>query len=254
MKRVPHGARDWERLGSLEPYFAVLTEDRFLRENITPESLAAFHASGEADVSRIAALATMRSGKPFHPRKALEFGCGVGRLTFPMAARAEMVAGVDAAPSLLEIARAEASARGLQNVQFLPVEGLDSLQPGTFDFIYSLIVFQHIPPAEGETYLRELLGLAAPEATVALHFTLSRAGGAVRRILRALRGRSRVIHRLATLARRDRNLPYMQMNVYDRQRIEMLLAGEGFDRPTIEPTEHGGVAGGIFVATRSVSA
>lgn len=252
--RVPNGARDWERLGSLEPYFAVLTESRFLRENITPESLAAFHATGEADVSRIAALATVKSGRPFHPQKALEFGCGVGRLTFPMAARAGKVTGVDAAPSLLEIARADASARGIQNVEFLPVEDLESLEPGTFDFIYSYIVFQHIPTAEGETYLGELLRLAAPDATVALHFTLSRAGGPVRRILRALRGRSRLINRLATLMRRDRNLPYMQMNTYERQRIERMLAGEGFDRPTIEPTEHGGVAGGIFVATRSASA
>lgn len=250
MERLPNGARDWERLGSLEPYFAVLTENRFLRENITPESLAVFHASGEADVSRIAALATVKAGKPFRPRKALEFGCGVGRLTFPMAARAGTVLGVDAAPSLLEIARTEASARGLQNVEFLPVDDLASLEPGTFDFIVSYIVFQHIPPAAGETYLRELLRLAAPEATVALHFTLSRSGGPVRRILRALRGRSRLIHRLATLVRRDRNLPYMQMNTYERQRIERILADEGFDRPTIEPTEHGGVRGGIFVATR----
>lgn len=248
--RVPNGARDWERLGSLEPYFAVLTESRFLRENLTPESLAAFHASGEADVSQIAALATVKSGKPFHPRKALEFGCGVGRLTFPMAARAETVTGIDAAPTLLEIARAEASARGLQNVEFLPVEDLASLQAGTFDFVHSYIVFQHIPTVEGETYLRELLRLAAPEATVALHFTLSRAGGPVRRILRALRGRSRLIHRLATLARRERNLPYMQMNTYEQRRIETMLADAGFDRPTIEPTEHGGVRGGIFVATR----
>lgn len=254
MVRVTDGARDWERLGSLEPYFAVLTESRFLHENITPESLAAFYASGEDDVSRIAALATVKVGKPFHPRKALEFGCGVGRLTFPMAGRAGTVVGVDAAPSLLGMARAEAAARGLQNVELLPVEDLAFLERGTFDFIFSYIVFQHIPPAEGERYLRELLRLAAPEATVALHFTLSRAGGTVRRILRALRAHSRWIHRLATLVRGDRNLPYMQMNTYERKRIEMILTREGFDRPTIEPTEHGGVSGGIFVATRGSAA
>ena len=254
MVRATDAARDWEGLGSLEPYFAVLTESRFLRENMTPESLAAFHASGDDDVSRISGLAAVKMGRPFHPRRALEFGCGVGRLTLPMARRAEKVVGVDAAPSLLGMARAEARTRGLRNVEFLPVEDLARLERGTFDFIFSYIVFQHIPPAEGEAWLEELLRLAAPEATVALHFTLSRSGGTVRRFLRALRARSRLIHRLATIVRSDRNLPYMQMNTYDRERIEMILAREGFDRPTVEPTDHGGVSGGIFLAARGSAA
>lgn len=254
LRRGTDTARDWERLGSLEPYFAVLTESRFLRENLSPESLAAFQASGEEDVARIAALATAVEGKPFRPRRALEFGCGVGRLTFPMAARAGTVVGVDAAPSLLGIARAEATRRGVRNVELLLVEDLALLERGTFDLIYSYIVFQHIPPSEGEEYLRELLRLAAPEATVVLHFALSRPGGAVRKALRALRASSRWIHRLGTLVRGDRNLPYMQMNTYERRRIERILAGEGFDRPAIEPTEHGGVLGGIFAATRHSAA
>ena len=248
------GSGDWERFGAVEPYFAVLTESRFLKQNLTPETVAAFYATGESDVARLAGLAAAEAGRPLSPEKALEFGCGVGRLTFAMARRADCVVGIDAAPSLLEIAHAEAASRGLENVTLLPVEQLSSLGTGTFDFIFSYIVFQHIPTAEGERYLETLLSLAAPRATVALHFALSRSGGAVRRLLRTVRARSPLIHRLATLAKGDRHLPYMQMNTYDRRRIEAILVAEGFDPPTVSPTDHGGIAGGIFVATRRSAA
>ena len=245
------GARDWDQLGELEPYFSVLTEDRYLKENLTSEALDAFYASGEEDVARLSALASGVTGKPFAPKSALEFGCGVGRLTFAMARRADRVAGIDAAASLLEIAQEQRAARGLENVEFHSVEDLAGLERGAFDFIFSYIVFQHIPTAQGERYLKSLLRLAAPQATVALHFTLARPGGAARRWFRSLRASSRLVHRFASLVKGERALPYMQMNTYDRRRIEAILAGEGFDRTHVEATDHGGVSGGVFVSTRS---
>ncbi|MFA6954688.1 MAG: class I SAM-dependent methyltransferase [Thermoanaerobaculia bacterium] len=241
---------DWERLGALEPYFAVLTETRFLRANLTAESLAAFFASGEADVARLAALAAAESGEDFRPVKALEFGCGVGRLTFPIARRADAVVGVDVAPSLLALAEAEAMERNVRNITLLPVEQLSSLSAGTFDFIYSYIVFQHIPVAIGEKYVTQLLRLATPTATVVLHFALSRPGGIVRRLLRSARAHFPQLHRFANFVEGRRDLPYMQMNTYDTSRIEKILLNAGFRRPRIEVTNHGGIAGGVFVSSR----
>jgi len=245
---------DWERLGSSEPYFAVLTESRFLKENLTPEALDDFYRSGEADVERLVRLAGTVSRDASAPRRALEFGCGAGRMTLAMASRAGFVTGIDASPSLLRLAEEEAARRAISNVRFLRVEELESLDAGTFDFVYSYIVFQHIPVEEGERYLRTLLKLAAPDAIVALHFALSRRGGPVRRFLRMLRTRSRIVHRMVAFLRHERNLPYMQMNPYDRRRIEMILAGEGFRSPLIEATDHGGIDGGIFVAARGAAA
>src|SRR4051812_1141904 len=62
----------WEELARREPYFSVLTDDRFLSDRIDDAARAAFFATGEADISRLLG--------DFRPESALDFGCGVGRL------------------------------------------------------------------------------------------------------------------------------------------------------------------------------
>ena len=241
---------DWERLGAEEPYFAVLTDERFLRENLTPEAVEELYASGERDVESFLALASRVRGEAPAPRNALELGCGVGRLCLPLARRGVQVTGVDVAPSMLAAARARAAAEGLANATFLPVEALDGLAPGSFDFVLSYIVFQHIPPRQGERYLRQVLRLASHGATVLLHFTLRRPGTPLRRVMRELRSRSPVVHRLVGRLRGERNLHYMQMNEYEQHRLLKLFAEAGLTAPTIVPTDHGGIPGAIFVASR----
>lgn len=243
-------SNDWERLGALEPYFAVLTEERFLRENLTPERLEEFYASGERDVAWFLSLAARVRGEAPPVRSALELGCGVGRLCLPLARRGVRVTGVDVAPSMLAAARARAAAEGLAHAAFLPVEVLGELPPQSFDLVLSYIVFQHIPPSQGERYLRQVLRLAAPGGTVLLHFTLRRPGTALRRALRELRSRSPLVHRLAVRLRGERDLPYMQMNEYEAPRLLELFAEAGLTAPAIVPTDHGGIPGAIFAASR----
>jgi ubiquinone/menaquinone biosynthesis C-methylase UbiE len=245
---------DWERLGSVQPYFAVLTDERFLLENLTPQNLGEFYATGERDVDMLLALASSGREAPLSPRNTLEFGCGVGRLTTALARRSGSVVAVDAAPSMLDLARSAAGAARLGNITFIRSDALGILEAGTFDFICSYIVFQHIPTVEGEAYLRKLLRLAAPTSVVALHFVLRRPGGALRRFLRWMRARSRTVHSIARAIRNERDLPYIQMNEYSRARITRLLGDAGFGAPSIVATDHGGIDGAIFVARRAEKA
>src|SRR5437588_92441 len=67
--------RDWNTFGETEPYFAVLTHDRFLSEQMSAADREAFFAFGEADIAQIFDLIDIA------PKSALDFGCGVGRLT-----------------------------------------------------------------------------------------------------------------------------------------------------------------------------
>lgn len=250
MTRQPKEIADWEQLGAVEPYFAVLTEPRYLKASLSEEDLRAFHESGERDVRGFLESAGGLLG-PVTITNALEFGCGVGRLTLPLARVATHVVGVDASPSLLAMARERAAATGASNVEFLDVGQLDTLAGRRFDFLLSYIVFQHIPTADGERYLARLLALADAEATAVLHFTLSRPGGRVLRALRSLRAKSRLLHRIVSLLRRESPLPYMQMNPYDRSRIEAILASHGFRAAGLLPTNHGGVEGAIFIARKT---
>lgn len=222
---------DWQELGSREPYFAVLTDPRFLREQLTDETRAAFFASGEADVAELLALVS----PDFAPRSALDFGCGVGRLTRALTARVERVVGVDVAPAMLELARAHAP-RATFSTDLPDVE---------FDFICSLLVFQHIPVARGLASLRALLARLAPGGAAALQFTFRRPGGTLRRAARSLRARLPWLHRLL-----GARLPYMQMNEYDRDDVRRVFVEAGCAEPVFVERMYAGIEGAIVFGVR----
>src|SRR5450432_1940336 len=138
---------DWRELGRSQPYWGVLSNDAFLRENITPETIEAFYACGRPYIDEIVGRLDAATGaKP--SGRGLDFGCGVGRLTEAMAEHVDEVVGLDVSPGMLDVARRGGKATYLQA---LP-EGM------TFDWINSFIVFQHIPPDRGEAILADLLG------------------------------------------------------------------------------------------------
>jgi SAM-dependent methyltransferase len=229
--------RDWEALAQQEPWFAVLTDERFLRERMSDDDLRAFFASGEADIAHIFGLIARSD---FAPKSVLDFGCGVGRLSLALTKRAGRVAGVDVAPSMLRIAR--------ENV---PDATFSSTIPDErFDLIVSLIVFQHIPVVRGEALLDELLDHLADGGVAALHFTFRRPGSALRRLARAIRARVPLVHRIAQGVRGERPMPYMQMNEYDPARVVAIMRSHGCSEPRIIPTNHGGIEGAIVIATR----
>jgi trans-aconitate methyltransferase len=180
----------------------------------------------------------------FQPHSALDFGCGVGRLTAALAKRCERVVGVDVAPTMLEHAR-----RNVPHAEFR-----ETLPDEEFDFIVSLIVFQHIPVAEGMRLLRELLLRLRPGGRAALQFTLARGDGVLRRTARRLRARIPLVHAIASRLEGDRRgLPYMQMNDYDFDAIRAELTRAGCEELSVERTDHGGIEGVLIVAARMSS-
>ena len=125
---------------------------------MSAEDREAFFAFGEADIAQIFDLIDIA------PKSALDFGCGVGRLTRALAKRVDRVAGVDAAESMLRIAR-----ENVPNATFST-----TIPDERFDLIVSLLVFQHIPIRRGEALLDELLDHL--DGVAALHFTFRRPG------------------------------------------------------------------------------
>jgi ubiquinone/menaquinone biosynthesis C-methylase UbiE len=229
--------RDWNTLGETEPFFAVLTDERFLRQRMSDDDREAFFASGEADVAH---LFDLIARPDFAPRSALDFGCGVGRLTRALAKRVDRVAGVDAAESMLRLAR--------ENVPDAAFS--ETIPDRRFDLIVSLIVFQHIPIRRGEALLDELLRHLETGGVAALHVTFRRSGSSLRRLARAIRARVPLVHRIAQRIRGERPMPYMQMNEYDQERVLAIMRRHGCGEPRIVPTNHGGIEGAIVIAQR----
>jgi SAM-dependent methyltransferase len=87
----------------------------------------------------------------------VEIGCGVGRLTRPLASRSKLVRALDVSPRMLDIARQHNP--GLDNVEWLRGDGrsLRQIGSGSADACVSHVVFQHIADPEVTLgYVREI--------------------------------------------------------------------------------------------------
>jgi SAM-dependent methyltransferase len=241
-------AEDWEELARREPYFAVLTHDDFLGVQSSDVATTAFFETGEADIASLLATIASVRGREIPLTSALDFGCGVGRLTLPLARRAGRVVACDIAPTMLVHARQNAANAGLQNVTFIENQELAGLPGDQFDFICSLLVLQHIPPRAGYEIIRTLLRVLAPGGIAALHLTFERPGGGLRRLARAARAKSRFVHRAVSVMRQENlRLPYMQMNEYDERILQREVEAAGAQVVSRFPTRHGDTTGAVLV-------
>ena len=159
---------DWRTIGANEPYFGVYTHPDFLRQNLDAANKAVFFASGERLVTWTVDLIKSKVSAAFAPTHAVDFGCGVGRLSFPMARYAGRVTGVDLSAGMLTEAKRQAALRGL-NIDFRTGLPIDS-----YDWVNSHIVFQHIPPARGYVLLGLLLRGLVPSGVASIHLMTHR--------------------------------------------------------------------------------
>jgi SAM-dependent methyltransferase len=100
---------------------------------------------------------------PVPARRALEIGCGPGRLMRPMSRHFGEIHGVDISDEM--IAQARRKLHDIPHAHLDRTTGSDlSLFPSDhFDFVYSYAVFQHIPSAEIVfSYLRETVRVLKP--------------------------------------------------------------------------------------------
>ncbi len=140
----------WDTFGSRDPMWAVLTEPDRRGGRWDPEE---FFATGVREVDGVMALAG-ELGLPARRGTALDFGCGVGRLTQALARHFDRVTGVDIAPSMLAEARRhdpEGRCTFVQN----DAPDLALFPDDSFDMVLSTIVLQHMPPELSLRYVEE---------------------------------------------------------------------------------------------------
>lgn len=240
---------DWREIGRSQPFWGVLTRPEFRPENINANSLADFYATGVAFIASVAAEFERIAGVPFHADKALDFGCGTGRLTEAMAAYADEITGYDISPGMLQEARKHGAGKAVYTEQ---------LPEGPFNWINSFIVFQHIPPERGFALLEQLLERLAPSGFVSLHFTIYRDAIHSPKVESkpknvGWRGRLR---RLRPLLRPLLPAPppgTVLMYDYDLNRLCEALHRFGLERIYLVHTDHGGHHGVQIFGRRQVS-
>jgi SAM-dependent methyltransferase len=150
-------ARSWDSFGESDPLWAILTLPGTRGGRWDPE---AFFRTGEVEIDDLFAYVE-NLGWPLERRRALDFGCGVGRLTQALCARFERVDGVDVASSMIEGAE-RFNRHGDRCRYHLNVsEDLALFSSGTFDLVYSTYVLQHMDPAFARGYVREFVRVLA---------------------------------------------------------------------------------------------
>lgn len=153
--------RAWKSFGETEPHWSVLTSESFRQENLAA-NIDAFFASGRNDIE-VNLNFLRRAGLPTKFGKALDFGCGVGRLTLNLAPFADRAIGVDISPPHLKLAEERARDVAVTNVSFESIASPNDLDRyRDFDLVISLIVLQHNPPPVMASLYRKLLGALAP--------------------------------------------------------------------------------------------
>lgn len=153
-----HGS-EWDLLGELDPLWAVLS-DPSKKHGKWDE--AAFFRTGEVEIGAVLEVAR-ELDHPERFERALDFGCGVGRLSRALAGHFGEVKGVDVAESM--VTRAREMNRGQERCEFIVNERDDlAIFPDAhFDFAYSNIVLQHLPTREMIFgYLTEMLRTLRP--------------------------------------------------------------------------------------------
>lgn len=78
-------------------------------------------------------------------RRALEIGCGPGRLMRPLSRHFGEIHGVDVSDEMVKIARSQLAGLPHAHPHHAPNSNLEAFADDSFDFVYSYAVFQHIP-------------------------------------------------------------------------------------------------------------
>jgi len=101
--------------------------------------------------------------RPLEGKTALDVGCGAGLLAEPLARLGATVTAIDAAPELIEAAKAHAAGAGLTvDYRCVAVEHLD----GRFDLVTAMEVIEHVADPQGFVY--SLVSRLAPNGLLLL--------------------------------------------------------------------------------------
>ena len=155
--------QDWERLAEVDPLWAVLTAPDQKRQGWVVDD---FFATGEVEIAHVFSVVD-GLGRPAGSRRALDFGCGVGRLTRALGMRFESAIGVDISEAMIAQARLLNEAFPQCEFRVNAAPDLGQFETSSFDFVYSSIVLQHLRSvADIERYVTEFLRVTRPGGVV----------------------------------------------------------------------------------------
>jgi SAM-dependent methyltransferase len=154
----------WEEIASEDPFWAVLS---FPGQKYGAWDIERFFETGEREIAEVMSRAD-RFSRPAERGRALDFGCGLGRLTRALARHFETAVGLDISERM--ITRARELNAGVSGCEFVnnPWPDLRDFPDNSFDLVYSGRVLQHLPGrSDVERYLAEFFRVVRADGLVA---------------------------------------------------------------------------------------
>jgi len=155
---IKHVQKTYEDYGQVDPLYAVLScKD----EKNNRWDVERFFETGQKEIRGV--MKHLRSlGAGMNRSRAMDFGCGVGRLTQALCEEFELVIGIDISSSM--IAKANELNQFGDRCQYRVNTSADLTQLATnsFDFVYSNISLQHTPPESSANYIAEFFRILKP--------------------------------------------------------------------------------------------
>jgi SAM-dependent methyltransferase len=146
--------REWEEIARQDALWAILSySDRKFGAWDREE----FFRTGEEEIERMMTVAG-ELGRPAGRSSALDFGCGVGRLTRALSKYLDSCLGLDISDTMVRGARELNADTPACTFEVNDQPDLRAHDDGSFDLIFTQIVLQHQPSrAAIEGYLAEFL-------------------------------------------------------------------------------------------------
>jgi len=240
----------WENWGKNDPYYGVLSDDKFRNDSLSNNTKKEFFESGVTHISHVLSLIKLHFPS-VNLQSGIDFGCGTGRLALPLAKVLKRVIGIDVSESMLAEAKKNCESNNVNNVELIKSDDELSLLTGNVDFVHSYIVFQHIPTKRGEKIISQLLQHLAPNGVAVLHMTYGKGTDPLRKVIDTLRYNVPLVQNIINVARgRKFSEPPMQMNSYNLNNVIKLFQDNGMSTAYCEFTDHAKYLGITFYAKK----
>ena len=150
--------QNWESWAKADPMWAVCTDADKRNHGWQAEG---FFASGRDEIDLLmAGIAQLGRDRP--RGAALDFGCGMGRLTQALAQHFDQCTGVDISAKMIELAQQHNAHGDRCQYAHNQADHLGRFADATFDFIYCSRVVQHMEPTYSLAYIREFVRVLKP--------------------------------------------------------------------------------------------
>ena len=154
--------KNWDELGKDDPLWLVISDPSKAGGKWNPDE---FFATGRQEISQV--LEEARARQLTIPRgRALDFGCGVGRLSQALAQEFDEVQGVDISPSMIGHAKWFNQFPEKCHFHINAENSLPMFPSDHFDFIYSGLTLQHIEQQFALNYIREFVRVCKPGGVI----------------------------------------------------------------------------------------